>query len=203
MTARRRTAERTALYRIWGDAGLLLYIGISKDFGSRWKAHAKQQPWWPEMRRLTADEWFDDRKDAEAAEAAAIKAERPKYNKVHAIPAVRVVQPRPRRQTRKRSADGVPQPFRDCYCRDPQTRKTLHGKCPRLADKDHGAWFVRYAVPKGAAGWDPARKRNQATLGPFTSRREAADELAKVLHRYARSGLRVAHLPRRRTAVAA
>lgn len=37
---------RTALYRIFGDADLLLYIGISKDFGTRWKQHAKAQPWW-------------------------------------------------------------------------------------------------------------------------------------------------------------
>jgi len=48
-------AERTALYRIWGSADLLLYIGISKDFGARWKQHAKQQPWWDEMKRLRAE----------------------------------------------------------------------------------------------------------------------------------------------------
>jgi len=73
--------EQTALYRIWGDTDLLLYIGISDDFGRRWKQHAKAQPWWGEMRRLTVDEWFDRREDAETAEALAVKAERPKYNK--------------------------------------------------------------------------------------------------------------------------
>jgi len=73
--------EQTALYHIWGAAELLLYIGISDDFGRRWKQHAKQQPWWGEKRRLTVDEWFDRREDAEAAEAAAVKAEKPKYNK--------------------------------------------------------------------------------------------------------------------------
>jgi predicted GIY-YIG superfamily endonuclease len=77
---------KTALYRIWGTAGLLLYIGISKDFGARWKQHAKAQPWWDEMKRLTADEWFDSRELAEAAEIAAIKAERPQYNAVHNRP---------------------------------------------------------------------------------------------------------------------
>jgi predicted GIY-YIG superfamily endonuclease len=75
--------ERTALYRIWGDADLPLYIGISKDFGTRWKQHAKQQPWWGEMRRLTV-EWYDSRPEAEAAEVTAIRAEKPKYNKTHA-----------------------------------------------------------------------------------------------------------------------
>lgn len=83
--------ERTALYRVWGAAGLLLYIGISKDFGGRWKRHAKQQPWWDEMKRLAADEWFDSREEAEAAEAVAIRAEKPKYNKQHATVILGVV----------------------------------------------------------------------------------------------------------------
>jgi predicted GIY-YIG superfamily endonuclease len=79
--------ERTALYRIWGAADLLLYIGISKDFGSRWKQHAKQQPWWDEMERLTVDRWYGSRQEAEAAERTAIKAEKPKYNVAHNQPA--------------------------------------------------------------------------------------------------------------------
>ena len=37
--------DPTALYRLFGDADLLLYIGISDDFGRRWKEHAKTQPW--------------------------------------------------------------------------------------------------------------------------------------------------------------
>jgi predicted GIY-YIG superfamily endonuclease len=41
-----KPSERTALYHVFGDADLLLYIGISKDFGTRWKQHAKVQPWW-------------------------------------------------------------------------------------------------------------------------------------------------------------
>lgn len=81
--------ERTALYRVWGADDLLLYIGVSKNFGQRWKQHARQQPWWDEMKRLTADEWFEFRSEAEAAEEAAIKAERPKYNKRHLVPVAR------------------------------------------------------------------------------------------------------------------
>ncbi len=187
------TNQHTALYRIWGEADLLLYIGISNSFGKRWKDHAKRQPWWDEMRRLSADAWYDSRPEAEAAEEAAIKAEGPKYNKVHAVPAARAVQPRPRR--RLPSTAHPPAPFRDCHCRDPQTGKTLHRKCPRLAEPDHGAWYVRYAIPKDALDWDPARKRNQRQIGPFASKRAAADELAAVLHDYMRAGFRVAHLP--------
>jgi predicted GIY-YIG superfamily endonuclease len=77
------TPEGTALYRIRGAAGLLLYIGVSDDFGRRWWVHAKTQPWWSEMQSLSADEWYDTREAAEAAEKTAIKAERPKYNKKH------------------------------------------------------------------------------------------------------------------------
>lgn len=71
--------ERTALYRIYGDGGLLLYIGISKDFGKRWQREAKDFPWWSEHRRMTVD-WYDFRSAAAQAEDAAIEAEDPKYN---------------------------------------------------------------------------------------------------------------------------
>lgn len=79
--------EPTALYRVYGDADRLLYIGISKDFGIRWNQHARVQPWWGDKKRLTVD-WCDSRDAAEAAERAAIKAEKPKYNIVHNGPAV-------------------------------------------------------------------------------------------------------------------
>lgn len=80
------TADGTALYRVRGENALLLYIGISDNFGRRWKEHAKRQPWWSEMRSLSVDRWYGSRAEAEAAEAAAIKAEQPKYNKTHAAP---------------------------------------------------------------------------------------------------------------------
>jgi predicted GIY-YIG superfamily endonuclease len=79
------TPEETALYRIFGVSDFLLYVGISNDFGRRWKQHAREQPWWDERRRLTVDEWFPFRSEAKAAERAAIKAEHPKYNKVHNV----------------------------------------------------------------------------------------------------------------------
>jgi predicted GIY-YIG superfamily endonuclease len=79
-------ADGTALYRIRGEEALLLYIGISDDFGRRWKEHAKQQPWWGEMRSLSVDCWYGTRSEAETAEELAIKAERPKYNKTHVAP---------------------------------------------------------------------------------------------------------------------
>lgn len=107
--------EETALYRIYGDADLLLYIGISKDFGRRWKQHAKKQPWWNERRRMTVDRWFDFRSEAEAAEQAAIQAEHPKYNKRHAVrlavskPAVVHTLRRPQRRADRRSGATLPE----------------------------------------------------------------------------------------------
>jgi predicted GIY-YIG superfamily endonuclease len=192
-TDRRKTGQ-TALYRIWGDEGLLLYIGISNNFGTRWKEHAKRQPWWDEMRRLTADAWYDSRPEAEAAEEAAIKAEKPKYNKVHAVPAVRSAQPRPQR--RGPSTAGLPKPFRTCSCRDPQTGMTLHGKCPGLRERDHGAWYARYTIPEGADGWAPGKNRKRR-IGPFASKRQAEQELLRVLVDYRQQGCLVRRLPNR------
>jgi predicted GIY-YIG superfamily endonuclease len=77
-------ADGTALYRVRGEGAVLLYIGISKEFGRRWRDHARKQPWWGEMRSLSVDAWYESREEAEAAETAASKAEKPKYNKRHA-----------------------------------------------------------------------------------------------------------------------
>lgn len=101
------TTEPTALYRVFGDDGLLLYIGISNNFGNRWKRHAKVQPWWDEKRRLTVDEWFDSRREAEATETTATKAEKPKYNKTHGT-----CPPRPRRGDTGPATTATPPPSR-------------------------------------------------------------------------------------------
>jgi predicted GIY-YIG superfamily endonuclease len=74
--------ERTALYRMYDTSAALLYIGITKDFGTRWKQHAESKAWYPEVQRQTV-EWFDTRTAAEAAEETAIKAERPRHNIRH------------------------------------------------------------------------------------------------------------------------
>jgi len=76
------TSVPTALYHVYGDEDLLLYIGVSNNFGRRWTEHAKKQPWWPDLRRQTVL-WYPSRPEAEDAEEAAIKAEKPRYNIVH------------------------------------------------------------------------------------------------------------------------
>lgn len=73
-------AGRTALYRHYAADGALLYIGISHDPEVRWEQHY----WWKQgdSARQTV-EWFELRHEALAAEAAAIAAEKPKYNRHH------------------------------------------------------------------------------------------------------------------------
>lgn len=77
--------ERTAVYRIRGEADELLYIGMTGDLRVRWDDHAAKQPWWDELRSMTVD-WYDSREEADDAERAAIEAETPKYNKKYLAP---------------------------------------------------------------------------------------------------------------------
>ena len=73
-------SDRTAVYRLYDASEELLYVGISKDFGTRWKQHAKDQSWWLEVQSQTV-RWHDSRKAAKVMETAAIKTERPIHNK--------------------------------------------------------------------------------------------------------------------------
>jgi predicted GIY-YIG superfamily endonuclease len=75
---------RTALYRVYDAAGLLLYIGISSDPGKRVDSHrwAKHRTWRHDIARYTA-EWLETREAAELAEVAAIRSELPLHNRMH------------------------------------------------------------------------------------------------------------------------
>lgn len=70
---------RTALYRLYDEAGVLLYIGISHQPEVRFEQHAKLKEWWPQVARREV-EWFDDRPSAAVAEATAIRSEDPEHN---------------------------------------------------------------------------------------------------------------------------
>lgn len=71
---------RTALYRAFDANDKLLYVGITDGVETRFKVHQKNAEWWPLMVRRDI-EWFDTRRDAMRAEAAAIVGEGPLYNK--------------------------------------------------------------------------------------------------------------------------
>lgn len=72
-------ACRTALYRFYDAAGQLLYVGITGDAKARWRQHAKEKEWWPQVahKRIA---WFSSRDEAAVAERLAIVAEAPRFN---------------------------------------------------------------------------------------------------------------------------
>ncbi|MEU9436571.1 GntR family transcriptional regulator [Streptomyces sp. NPDC048252] len=74
---------RTALYRFYDIDDRLLYVGISNDPEARWKSHLYGLATWPQLAVTRTDTWFENRQDAETAEVAAIKAERPLFNGSH------------------------------------------------------------------------------------------------------------------------
>jgi hypothetical protein len=127
-------AGETALYRIFGDADVLLYIGISDDFGRRWKDEAKAFPWWNERRHMTVD-WYPTRDDALDTEALAIFAEQPKYNVMHRKQARRLhVIQRRAADARAHIPPRAPQPLRVI---DPETgRAAIEADLPVYLDGD-------------------------------------------------------------------
>jgi predicted GIY-YIG superfamily endonuclease len=71
--------ERCYLYRFFDAVDRLLYVGITRDVGTRFAAHRRKAGWWSEVVRC---EYLalPDRASAEAAEALAIVTERPLHN---------------------------------------------------------------------------------------------------------------------------
>ena len=86
--------KRTALYRLYDEDDQLLYVGIAFNPRVRCYHHKMHKSWWPDVARREV-EWHDDRRQAEAAERAAIAAEKPLYN-ISGVPdPLRVEVPKP------------------------------------------------------------------------------------------------------------
>lgn len=77
------TETTHALYRFFDQTGALLYVGITNNPGRRWSQHQGDKPWWHDVARIEMEP-HPDRPTVLAAERAAIAAERPRYNVVHA-----------------------------------------------------------------------------------------------------------------------
>jgi integrase len=73
--------------------------------------------------------------------------------------------------------------FRQCWCRDPETGRKLHAKCPKLRQKNHGSWWIRFDAPRA-----PGQQRRQPLAGPFRTQREAEEDLATALARIGGGG---------------
>jgi prevent-host-death family protein len=105
---------RTALYRLYDEADVLLYIGISHQPDARFEQHSKKKEWWPQVARREI-QWFDDRPSAATAEAAAIRSEDPEHNGTYS----------PRRE---------PSSIRDVVAADGIREVSLSLARPRLSD---------------------------------------------------------------------
>lgn len=71
--------EPTVLYRLFGVAGVLLYVGVSRNPAARFAQHAADKTWWPEVVKKTAV-MYGSRREAEVAEGKAIRSESPVHN---------------------------------------------------------------------------------------------------------------------------
>lgn len=67
------------VYRLMDAQGRLLYVGSTTAPRNRIRGHQRSQEWWPEVAIVRLVE-YPTRKEANTAEAAAIRAESPRYN---------------------------------------------------------------------------------------------------------------------------
>jgi DNA-binding XRE family transcriptional regulator len=68
-----------ALYRMFNETGVLLYIGMTTNIGTRMVNHQFDKPWWSEVRTIRVTP-YSNRTEAENAERGAIIAEQPLWN---------------------------------------------------------------------------------------------------------------------------
>lgn len=68
------------LYRFFNSNNELLYVGITNNPFNRFSGHSKDKNWFSEIAYSTF-EHYPNRLAVDKAETAAIKAEKPKYNK--------------------------------------------------------------------------------------------------------------------------
>lgn len=76
------TESPCQLYRHFSSDGALLYVGIALNHVNRLSQHRNDSAWFPLIARIEI-EHFESRTDAEQAERAAIKSERPIFNRTH------------------------------------------------------------------------------------------------------------------------
>lgn len=75
---------QVALYRFYDATESLLYVGISNDPRRRWKEHARDKAWYPQVRHQALT-WYENEPLARRAEDAAIRQERPHFNIAGAV----------------------------------------------------------------------------------------------------------------------
>lgn len=79
----RAKGDEVAVYRLFNDAGQLLYVGISKDPMNRWQEH-RGNYWWHDVASYEV-RWFPTRAEARAEEKLAMASEAALHN-IHSAP---------------------------------------------------------------------------------------------------------------------
>ena len=69
------------LYRFFDESGALLYVGITGNPAKRLSQHRREKDWWDSVSRVEMQR-FASREELEAAERAAVIAEKPLHNVV-------------------------------------------------------------------------------------------------------------------------
>ncbi|MFD3609004.1 GIY-YIG nuclease family protein [Streptomyces atroolivaceus] len=80
----RPAPDDVAVYRLFNEAGDLLYIGVSKDPVHRWSSEHRHNWWWSEVTRYEWL-WYPSRAEARVVEREVLAAGLAKYN-VHGTP---------------------------------------------------------------------------------------------------------------------
>lgn len=83
MTTDRPLALPHAVYWIYGDHDLILYIGITRHLRVRLSTHKRKQrdTWWPMVQRYEV-EWYPNFHAAKAIETSELRCHRPMCNPV-------------------------------------------------------------------------------------------------------------------------
>lgn len=74
-----------ALYRMYNAEDDLLYVGLTWSPSARFPQHRDDKPWWIEVATIRLES-FATRAEVDAAEAVAIQAEGPRYNRAPRTP---------------------------------------------------------------------------------------------------------------------
>ena len=77
-----RGDDINTLYRFFDGSGVLLYVGITIDPPSRFRAHGAVKEWWGQVRRIELEQ-FISRKAVLHAEREVIRSEGPLFNVMH------------------------------------------------------------------------------------------------------------------------
>lgn len=70
---------RSTVYLLYDADDKLLYVGSTQSPTVRYKDHARNKPWWSDVRRMK-ETWYDTREAAYRAERVAIRIGCPKHN---------------------------------------------------------------------------------------------------------------------------